>query len=470
MMKKSKEKIHKINIFYKILRVFVMFAIRNFYKKIEIVGVNKIPYSSSFLITPNHQNALMDAMAVLFAVKKKDIVFMTRADIFKKRSQERILTFLKMLPIYRIRDGVQELGKNEEIFERSLKILEDRIPVCLMPEGNHGDKRRLRSFVKGAFRIAFRAQEIAGDKESIKILPFGLDYQHYQKYKQNMLIIFGEPVDVLDYMDDYRENQAKGLILLRDRVSEEMKKVMIHIENDELYDMFQDLRHIWNSRMRRLIGIRGDRLIDQFRADKVMIDILNKKYEIDADYLRDLALKTSGYMKNLQLLNMRNWVIEKKAYSIFRIFLSALILLITSPIALFGYLNNWLPFNIPVIKTKTVKDKQFHSSFKFVFSLILFPVFYIFQTLLIRFLSGSALMAWLYFFSLPLSGYFALYWSYNYKKLRSAYRFRKARFKKDPLLNQTLNLHSEIIQKMNHICKEYLDKMPSYEEKLIYAS
>ncbi len=468
-MEENKEKIHKYNIFYKILRFLVMFGIRNFYKRIEIVGNEKIPYGSCFIITPNHQNALMDAMAVLFSVKKNDIVFMTRADIFKKRSQEKILTFLKMLPIYRIRDGVQELAKNEEIFERSLNILKERIPICLMPEGNHGDKRRLRNFVKGAFRIAFRAQENLGNKESVKILPFGLDYQHYQKYKQDLLIIFGDPVDVLEYMDDYRENQAKGLNLLRDRVSKEMKKVMIHIENDELYDMFQDLRHIWNSRMREMAGIRGKKLFDKFRADKIMIDILNNKYETDPDYLRQLALKTSGYMKNLSLLNMRNRVIEKQAYSFIKFLLIFTALFITFPIALYGYFNNFLPFNIPVIKTRKVKDKQFHSSFKFVFSLLMFPAFYIAQSLVVRLLTGSALIAWFYFFSLPLTGYIALYWSFYFKKLRSAFFFRKGILKNDPLLNMALKQHSEIIDTMRIICKDYFDKIPMHEKKLIYV-
>lgn len=468
-MQENKEKIHKYNFFYKVLRFLVMFGMRNFYKKIEIAGAEKIPYGSRFIITPNHQNALMDAMAILFSVKQTDIVFMARADIFKKRNQEKILTFLKMLPIYRIRDGIQELAKNEEIFERSLNILKERVPVCLMPEGNHGDKRRLRGFVKGAFRIAFRAQEISNDKESVKILPVGIDYQHYQKYYQNLLIIFGEPVNVSEFMADYSESQAKGLNSLKDRVSDEMKKVMIHIENDELYDMYQDLRYIWNKRMRRMLGIRGEKLADKFQADKYMIEILNFKYESDPDSLRDLALKTSNYINNLKSLNMRNWVIERRGYSIFKFLYICIILVLFYPIAFYGYINNWLPFNIPVIKTKKIKDKQFHSSFKFVFSLLMFPGFYIIQSIMVGLLTGSASIAWLYFFSLPVTGYIALYWSIYFKKVRSVLYFKKSIVKKDPLLKRTLTLYSEILEIMQAICKDYLNKISMQDEKLTYV-
>ena len=468
-MTNKEEKIHKYNLFYKILRFLAMFGVSNYYRRIQIIGKENIPYGSRFIITPNHQNALMDAMAVLYSVEEKDIIFVARADIFKKKSQKKILTLFKMLPIYRIRDGVQELSKNEEIFERSVRILTAQVPVCLMPEGNHGDKRKLRNFVKGAFRIAFRAQELTGEEESLKILPVGLDYKHYQKYYTDLLIVIGEPINVIDYMDDYNESQPKGLNTLRDRVAEEMKKLMIHISNDELYDLYQDMRHIWNSRMRKMIGIRGESLFDQFKADKVMIRIFDSKYDTEPDALRSLAEKTSSYIKNLKALNMRNKVIEKRGGSFISMIIPFILLLVTFPVAFYGFINNWFPFNIPVRKTRNIKDKQFQSSFKFVFSLMLFPVFYIVQSVLVGIFTAPAWIGWAYFISLPLSGYCALYWSFYYKKLRSSFFFKWLETREDPVLHQTVKLHSEIIDSMTAICKEYLDKIPLQEDKLRYV-
>jgi len=468
-MAHREEKIHKYSVLYKILWGLTMFGVRNFYRRIEIIGKENIPYGSRFLITPTHQNALMDAMAVLFSVKGKDIVFMARADIFKNKAQEKILTSLKMLPIYRMRDGVQELSRNEEIFERSLIIISERTPLCLMPEGNHSGKRRLRNFVKGAFRIAFRAQEVCGETESVKILPVGIDYQHYQKYHQDLLVIFGKPVDVMEYMPDYRENQPKGLNALRNRVANEMKNLMIHISNEDLYNMYQDLRHIWNSRMRKLIGIRGKSLYDKFKADKIMIRILDSKYETDTDILRNLAEKTGSYMKNLDILNFRNWVIDQKGLPVISIIIRFILLSAFSPVALYGFLNNWLPFNIPVRKTKTIKDKQFHSSFKFAYSLLLFPAFYILQSVLVGICTGSSWIAWAYFASLPVSGHIALYWSFHYKKLRSALCFRRLKNKKDKILEQTVQLHTEIMNSMHDICTDYLSHISLKEDKLNYV-
>ena len=169
-MKPKEETIHKFNIFYTLLKAYEKFAFKRFYRHVQIIDRKNIPFDGQYILTPNHQNALMDALAVLNFCGSNP-VFMARADIFRKKRQAKILRFLKILPIYRIRDGASELSRNEEIFESARTILGDHVPVCLMPERKHGDKRRLQPLVKGTMRIAFRAQESFGKEKGVKIVP-----------------------------------------------------------------------------------------------------------------------------------------------------------------------------------------------------------------------------------------------------------------------------------------------------------
>ena len=74
------------------------------------------------IFAPNHHNALMDALAVLFTIPRQ-MVFLARADIFRKGVFANILTFLKILPIYRIRDGYSALQPNSEIFNKTVEVL-----------------------------------------------------------------------------------------------------------------------------------------------------------------------------------------------------------------------------------------------------------------------------------------------------------------------------------------------------------
>src|SRR5665811_1721793 len=96
-------------IFFKILYAYVSVIHRIYYKRITVVGYEKIPVKTPVIFAPNHQNALMDAFAVMFPARKH-VVFMARADIFKKPAIAKILNMLQILPIYRIRDGYGELG------------------------------------------------------------------------------------------------------------------------------------------------------------------------------------------------------------------------------------------------------------------------------------------------------------------------------------------------------------------------
>ena len=103
----GKENIEKYSAFYAIVKSVANFWHNKvFYRKVIIVGRENINPEDHLIYAPNHQNALMDALAVLFT-QKGQLVFLARADIFKRNFLASILYFLKILPVYRIRDGYQ---------------------------------------------------------------------------------------------------------------------------------------------------------------------------------------------------------------------------------------------------------------------------------------------------------------------------------------------------------------------------
>ncbi len=452
-MTERRENIQRPRVGYSILKAYENFGFKRYYKHFQVIGKENIPYGKQYIFTPNHQNALMDALAVVNA-SKKDTVFFARADIFRKRKQAKFLRFLKILPIYRIRDGAGELSKNEEIFKSAISILEDHVPICIMPEGNHGEKRRLRNLVKGVFRIAFRAQESFKGNDGVKLVPVGLDYSNYVKFFQNLLIIYGQPIEVSEYQDLYRENPAKGINVLKNRLAEELKKIMIHIETEEYYDVYQSLRIYYNNRMRKKTGIVGRTHYDRFRADKMMIRILDEKLEEDPSHIQELSDIVRKYREGLKKLNLRNWIFERTGFTSKKIFYKRIGLALSFPIFLYGYINNWLPFHLPVRSTKKIKDQQFHSSFKFVLALIYFPVFYALQTIMVGILTGPSWIPWVYLLSLPATGYFALFWSIWYKRWKAGLKYRKMKKNRDSkILDLEENYH-----KMNRIMDQMVDK------------
>jgi len=380
---------------------------------------------------------------------------MARADIFRNKRQAKILSFLKILPIYRMRDGADELSKNAGIFDKASIILGDKHSVCLMPEGNHGHQRRLRSLIKGSFRIALSSQEKFGDKLNVKIVPVGLDYEHYQKIHQDLLINYGPPIDVKEYMDFYHENQPRAINILKEKLSEELKKVMIHINSEKYHDVYHELRSIYNDRMRNRLGILRKSHYYRFIADKEMIRILDENFALHPEEMKEFSASVIEYSEGVKKLDLRYWVFDRKGYSLLKIILRIAMLIIFSPVFLFGWLNNLIPYTIPKRMIRNVKDPQFHSSFKFVIAMITFLSYYIVMTLIISLVFHQSWLSWLYIPAGLFSGYLALNYSSWYKKTKASVRFKSFLRKSDPVILKLINLHKKITSRMNAMVEDY---------------
>src|SRR5512140_3425680 len=158
----GKENIEKYSAGYALLKSVAGFWHNNvFYRKVIVQGLDNIQPDDHLIYAPNHQNALMDALAVLFTHKGQP-VFLARSDIFRKKTIASILYFLKILPIYRLRDGFSSLKGNDEIFEKTIDVLKNKNGLIILTEGDHAGYRRLRQLKKGICRIAFQAEEAMG--------------------------------------------------------------------------------------------------------------------------------------------------------------------------------------------------------------------------------------------------------------------------------------------------------------------
>ncbi len=286
--------IHKRNFIYYNIYPYVRMFFFHFYGKVQVKGLENIPKGQPVIFAPNHQNALMDALIVLFA-SPQDVVFLARADIFKGRFMAFFINSLKVLPVFRQRDGATELGKNEEIFDISVNILKHRHHMCVMPEGNHGHQRKLRAFGKGIFRIAFTAQEDYGNEPFVKIIPVGIDMSDYVKQNASLFLNFGEPMEISDYWELYQEAPPRALNAAKKDLIDNLKPLMIHIETDQYYEVVMSLREIFNDTMRALIGMEGSLLHDRFRADKEMIAKLDALIAREAETAKaEEAAKETG--------------------------------------------------------------------------------------------------------------------------------------------------------------------------------
>ncbi len=377
-----------------------------FYRKIIKLNEHHIPEKDPAIFTPNHQNALMDALALLFTIKRQ-LVFMARSDIFKKFAS--ILYFLKILPIYRIRDGIDSLKNNKKVFDKTVDVLNAQNGLVILPEGNHKGERRLRQLKKGFARIAFQTQMEGSLNSPIKIVPVGIDYDDYVHCRSRLLVNFGEPFEILQYLDDYKKNPAVALNKVKEELSQRIKKLIIHIESEQHYHFINEWRVYYRREMCRFLGLDPNKEEDGFVADQKLVNCFNMADKTEPGTLQTMhhvfdAVENILSKYKLQLKDTKKKPHRLKNYG------TTLLLIITSPIFLYGAVNHLLPFFLPYYLSRKVKDVMFHSSFMYVLTMLFFPVFYLIQTFLVYKINGSFTTAAIYLVTLPVAAAFSWKW------------------------------------------------------------
>lgn len=222
------------SISYRLARKYVDACVRSCFSRIKVSGRNNIPRDSSVLFAVNHTNTLMDALAVL-QDNKGPISFGARADIFRNPRTAKILTWLKIVPIARQRDGGNPLTRNTESFSRIVDCIGHNVPFTIFPEGTHRPKHSLQPLKKGVFRVALQTiRELGGKK--VYVVPVGLDYEDFFNPSTSLSIRYGEPICVNDMLERYPdENEAMHNMteLLYKKISSLIRFVPDNIDYEE---------------------------------------------------------------------------------------------------------------------------------------------------------------------------------------------------------------------------------------------
>ncbi|BDX39751.1 hypothetical protein CYCD_31060 [Tenuifilaceae bacterium CYCD] len=444
-MPTSRENIEKWSWKYWLLRNYQDFVFRLYFKT-EIVGLEKIPANATLIFAPNHQNALMDALGMLSLYSNWQPVFLARADIFKKPAVIKILTFLKIMPVYRIRDGYENLSLNDEIFLKTMDVLHNKNGLIILPEGNHAGFKRLRQLKKGIARIAFQAEDAASGNLNIIIIPIGLEYSNYVRFHSKFLIRIGEPFEIKKYLDLYHQNKALAYNALIAELEQGMKETMINIEDEKNYDSYLNITEMVSERY-----IKKNKLPktqnQKFIVDKKIIAKYNDLKQSNEAEFNDLMVKSAEYGNLLKLNKICNKAAPLTTKKMLLLPFEAMALLVTLPLFAYGAINNIIPIMIPYKLSLKFQDVQFHSSVRHVVALIIFPLMYLIQTLVFGLIVNDGWLTLAYLASLPIGAVIVYHWRYRcikFYRAISLLRFMKARPDQSKRINE---LYFELYEK-----------------------
>ncbi|WP_406684171.1 lysophospholipid acyltransferase family protein [Seonamhaeicola sp. MEBiC1930] len=206
------------------VRAYLRLGMFFYFKKVVVYNIENIPRDKPVLLLGNHQNALLDPL--LIATKgSRFSFFLTRAAVFKKKFVSYLLGSLQMLPVYRIRDGWNNLTNNNAIFETCSELLKEGEAIVIFPEGSHNLARCVRPLSKGFTRIVFDTLEKYPNID-LQLVPVGLNYIHATQFSDSAAMYFGKAVSAKDFLCD---NRNEGVVNLKSKIYTELMKLTTHI-------------------------------------------------------------------------------------------------------------------------------------------------------------------------------------------------------------------------------------------------
>jgi len=187
---------------YIILHEYAMACLRMSFSKLSLENTDKIPDLGSNVVffAPNHCAAMIDPLIVLQLRRHAPVAYGARSDIFSNPKIARILRWMRILPIARERNGLQEVAKNFATFDEAIRCMDHGTPFCMFAEGTHRAERGMMPVKKGVFRIAKMAMDEIG--KPVYVVPVGIDYEYFFQEIGRAAVRVGEPINVSQYFAD----------------------------------------------------------------------------------------------------------------------------------------------------------------------------------------------------------------------------------------------------------------------------
>lgn len=339
---------------YNILKPIIDWNLKHSYRKLEVKGLENVPTDGAVIVAPNHCNTLMDALVILRAFDN-ETVFGARADMFNNAFVAKLMYFIRILPMVRQRDGLRNVLKNYETQDIIVDTLKHKVRFCIFPEGRHRPAHSLQVLGKGIFRAALAANANFGEQMPVYILPAGIEYGDYFRYRSTSLVTFGKPINVTEAIKELNlDNEAQIMDHLRKDLTSRMSELITYINYDENYDAKWALTKV------RALDFKGS-LYEKMQKNRAIIADIEKECEADPEKMVAILDKAVAFEKARRKKGVSIYSFRKKnlALSVAGKGLAAVLGL---PYLLFSGIVALPQWALAVFLKKSIRDKAFRNT------------------------------------------------------------------------------------------------------------
>ncbi|MCP4438223.1 MAG: hypothetical protein GY810_04700 [Aureispira sp.] len=355
---------------YQILRFPLVVLFYFYYRRIYILNKKNIPSSAPTLIASNHSTAFMEQILVA-GLQWRSIYFWARGSVFEEKwSFPSIFRQAHLIPIWRPEEGFKKMHRNKQIFEASKGSLLEGNMLYISPEGNAVPEKRLRTFKTGTARIALLTAAAKDFEEDVFIVPTGVNYTYHCDFRSEVIMSYGEPINVKNYKELYLINEIAAAKQLTEDLKEALTQEVIIINNKEDERLVEQLHVMLRNEHQFYNDSTTSNNQERLAIEQAPANLCNN---LDEDQKLSLGGDTTAYFNTLQKNNLTDKAVEQKGSFLLGKAIKSVVL---SPFALLGWIGGALPVKAArYLRNSNVEDKQFWAPMAVVFSIPVWLVY-----------------------------------------------------------------------------------------------
>lgn len=245
----------------------VRLALRIYFQRIEVTGLEHVPPDTPVMFVLNHPNALVDPVFLLCLAPRR-VSFLAKEPLFRMPVIGYLVKALDSLPVYRRQDEGQDVTKNEETFVAARRLLAKGGTIAICPEGVSHDEPGLRPIKTGAARIALAAVS-TGEVKDLKIVPAGLYYTSKTSFRSSALLYFGTPLTVNPVKLEADGSPPRDTVRqLSNQIERALREVILDARHEEALQTIARAERIFSADVR---NGDSDSLTDELRLQQRFI-------------------------------------------------------------------------------------------------------------------------------------------------------------------------------------------------------
>jgi glycerol-3-phosphate O-acyltransferase / dihydroxyacetone phosphate acyltransferase len=377
---------------YRLVRRLAGALLGLFYRRVEIVGAERIPAAGPLVLAANHHNALVDPMLLLAAVPRR-LRPLAKAPLFRSPLVGPLVRLTGALPVERRQDAGSDPARNEGMLRAATATLEGGGAILIFPEGLSQAEPRLMPLRSGAARLALgAARETA---TPVTLLPVGLVYHEPGSFRTGWaLVLVGEPVPLAGGAPEAAVRETT------ERLATALRGLIVAAEDRKLLRLLHVAATIWEP--------ETGPADPAARTTWMRAALGAYRYHLTRDPARldALAHRVEGFAKDAAAVGWPRRAAPRLRYAL----REAASFLIGLPLAAAGLVVHVLPYQLTRLAVRRLHpDPDAEATYKLVAALVLYPVAWAIEAALAWRLGGPTGLG-LFLVGLVPGGFFALSW------------------------------------------------------------